>query len=102
MGLNSKERFSFAKGYRGRTLFLMFDFALLGALMCMMVLPLIKVLVDSVDPTSYGVRLIPRVVDFSAYEMIISQRLVSFVSIHTKEWSRWQASENEDKTVISS
>lgn len=86
MGLNSKERFSFAKGYRGRTLFLMFDFALLGALMCMMVLPLIKVLVDSVDPTSYGVRLIPRVVNFSAYEMIIRNSTLYqpfLVSIYT-------------------
>lgn len=34
-------------------------------------------------------------------DSFVSQRLVSFVSIHTKEWSKWQASENEDKTVIS-
>ncbi len=35
-------------------------------------------------------------------DSFVSQRLVSFVSIHTKEWSKWQASENEGKTVISS
>ena len=38
----------------------------------MMVLPLLKVIVDSIDPTSYGVRLWPRKIDFSAYEMILT------------------------------
>ena len=60
-GINSKDRFSFAKGYRARTIFLIFDILLLGILMCMMVLPLLKVIVDSIDPTSYGVRLWPKV-----------------------------------------
>ena len=41
-GINSKDRFSFAKGYRARTIFLIFDILLLGILMCMMVLPLLK------------------------------------------------------------
>lgn len=72
MGVNAPDRFSFKKGYRARTIFLMFDYALIGILMCMMVLPLIKVLVDSVDPTSYGVRLFPKEIDFSAYEKIIT------------------------------
>ena len=36
-GINSKDRFSFAKGYRARTIFLIFDILLLGILMCMMV-----------------------------------------------------------------
>lgn len=49
-GINSKDRFSFAKGYRARTIFLIFDILLLGILMCMMVLPLLKVIVDSIDP----------------------------------------------------
>ena len=71
-GINSKDRFSFAKGYRARTIFLIFDILLLGILMCMMVLPLLKVIVDSIDPTSYGVRLWPRKIDFSAYEMILT------------------------------
>ena len=34
-GINSKDRFSFAKGYRARTIFLIFDILLLGILMCM-------------------------------------------------------------------
>ena len=66
-GINSKDRFSFAKGYRARTIFLIFDILLLGILMCMMVLPLLKVIVDSIDPTSYGVRLWPRKIETCAY-----------------------------------
>jgi len=72
MGVNAKDRFSFAKGYRARTIFLIFDCALMIALMVMMILPLLKVVVDSLDPTSYGVRLWPKVVDFSAYEKILT------------------------------
>ena len=71
MGVNSPDRFSLRKGYRARTLFLLFDYCFLAALMVIMVLPLLKVLVDSIDPTSYGVRLWPREVSFAAYEMII-------------------------------
>ena len=44
-GINSKDRFSFAKGYRARTIFLIFDILLLGILMSMMVLPLLTVYV---------------------------------------------------------
>ena len=40
-GINSKDRFSFAKGYRARTIFLIFDILLLGILTCMIVLPLL-------------------------------------------------------------
>jgi putative aldouronate transport system permease protein len=72
MGINGKDRFSFRKGYRGRTVFLIFDFIFLSMMMAVMILPLLKVLVDSIDPTSYGVRLWPRVIDFSAYEKILT------------------------------
>ncbi len=71
MGVNSPDRFSLRKGYRARTLFLIFDYAFLALLMVMMVLPLLKVIVDSLDPTSYGVRLWPKQVDFAAYKMIL-------------------------------
>ena len=37
-----------------------------------MVLPLVKVLVDSLDPSSYGIRLWPKKVDFTAYKIILS------------------------------
>lgn len=71
MGVNSEDRFSLRKGYRARTLFLIFDYAFLSLMMVMMILPLLKVMVDSVDPTSYGVRLWPKEVSFAAYKMII-------------------------------
>lgn len=71
MGVNTPDRLSLRKGYRARTLFLLFDYAFLSLLMVMMVLPLLKVIVDSVDPTSYGVRLWPKQVDFAAYKMIL-------------------------------
>ena len=72
MGVNSEDRFSLRKGYRARTLFLIFDYAFLSLMMVMMILPLLKVMVDSVDPTSYGVRLWPKEVSFAAYKMIIA------------------------------
>lgn len=72
MGITSKDRLSFAKGYRARTLFLIFDYTLLICMMAMMILPLVKVLVDSVDPTSYGVRLWPKEINMAAYEKILT------------------------------
>lgn len=42
--------------------------------MAVMIIPLLKVLVDSVDPTSYGIRLWPKVVDLTAYKMIIKNQ----------------------------
>ncbi|MFQ9096989.1 MAG: hypothetical protein ACLR4E_09690 [Gemmiger formicilis] len=69
-GINSKDRFSLPRAtVPARSL--IFDILLLGILMCMMVSAL-KVIVDSIDPTSYGVRLWPRKIDFSAYEMILT------------------------------
>ncbi len=68
------EHFSFKKGYRGRSVFLIFAYGFLLMTMCAMILPLIKVLVDSVDPSSYGLRLFPRKVDFVAYKSIFSNK----------------------------
>jgi putative aldouronate transport system permease protein len=53
-----------------RKLFLIFDVSFLVLTMILMLLPLIKVLVDSVDPTSYGMRLIPHKIDWSAFATI--------------------------------
>lgn len=67
------EKFSFKKGHRARTLFLIFDYAFIVLLCICMVIPLWKVVVDSIDPTSYGIRLIPQRIDFSAYKMILGK-----------------------------
>lgn len=67
------EKFSFKKGHRARTLFLIFDYAFIIFLCVCMVIPLWKVVVDSIDPTSYGIRLFPQKIDFSAYKMILGK-----------------------------
>jgi len=38
-----------------------------------MTLPVFKVLVDSVDPTTYGLRLFPKKIDWTAYRFILSK-----------------------------
>lgn len=81
-----KEKFSFEKGHRARTLFLIFDYSLIIFLCICMVVPLLKVLTDSVDPTSYGIRLIPKEIDLSAYKMILGKESLYqplWVSVYT-------------------
>ncbi len=67
------DKFSFKKGHRGRAIFLICNYMFLIALMICMTIPLLKVMVDSVDPTTYGIRLFPKKVDFSAYKHILSR-----------------------------
>ncbi len=67
-----KKKNHFAKGHRGRTLFVLFNTLLMSFLMIIMVGPLLKVLVDSLDPTAtYGMRLIPKAINFGAYRYIM-------------------------------
>ena len=66
-----KEKISFKPGHRARALFLIFDIGFLLILMALMIIPLLKVFVDSVDPTTYGIRLWPKAWDFGAYKQII-------------------------------
>jgi len=66
------EKISFKPGHRSRAFFLIFDFIFLILLMIIMVIPLVKVFVDSVDPTTYGVRLWPQEIVFDAYEQVFS------------------------------
>ncbi|WP_394526191.1 carbohydrate ABC transporter permease [Lacrimispora sp. JR3] len=65
------EKFSLKKGHRARAAFLIFNYLFLSILMCAMVIPLLKVFVDSVDPSTYGIRLWPKMWDFTAYTMIL-------------------------------
>ncbi len=67
------DKFSFKKGHRGRAIFLICNYMFLIALMICMTIPLLKVMVDSIDPTTYGIRLFPKKVDFSAYKHILSR-----------------------------
>lgn len=65
------EKLSFKKGHRARAIFLICTYIFLIMLMVVMIIPLLKVFVDSVDPTTYGIRLWPKVIDFSAYRQIL-------------------------------
>lgn len=80
------DKFSFKKGHRARAAFLIFDYAFIVLLCVCMLVPLLKVLVDSVDPTSHGIQLWPKQIDFSAYKMILGKSSLYqplWVSIYT-------------------
>lgn len=81
-----KDKFSLAKGHRARTLFLIFDIVFISLLCVCMIIPLLKVLVDSVDPTTYGIRLFPKEIDLCAYKQILSKSSLYqplWVSVYT-------------------
>lgn len=62
----------FATGRRARTLFVIFNTAFMLLLAVIMLGPILKIFVDSVDPTSvYGMRIIPRAFSLDAYKYII-------------------------------
>lgn len=67
-----KEKFSFRKGYRARAIFLICDYVFLTFLMVTMIIPLWKLIVDSVDSSSVGMRLWPKEVSLAAYKAILS------------------------------
>jgi putative aldouronate transport system permease protein len=69
--MEKAEKISFKSGHRARAVFLIFNYIFLTGLMIVMLIPLLKVFVDSIDPTTYGIRLIPKVIDLSAYKQII-------------------------------
>lgn len=80
------EKFSFKKGHRARTIFVIFNYTFITVLCACMLVPLIKVMVDSVDPTSHGLQLWPKQVDFSAYKMILGKSSLYqplWVSVYT-------------------
>ena len=67
------EKLSFKKGYRGRAAFVVLNYFLLTVVMITMIIPIWKVVVDSVDPSStYGLNLIPKQVSFAAYKYILT------------------------------
>lgn len=69
------ERFSFKKGHRSRAIFLIFAYAFLVIFMLAMIIPVLKVFVDSVDPSAAAVmRIWPQKFDFGAYEQILSRQ----------------------------
>lgn len=69
------EKFSFKKGHRSRAIFLIFAYTFLVIFMLAMIIPVLKVFVDSVDPSaSAQMRIWPQKFDFGAYEQILSRQ----------------------------
>lgn len=65
------EQISFQPGHRARAAFLILTYGFITLLMICMVVPLLKVFVDSLDPSSYGIRLWPKKVEWTAYKIIL-------------------------------
>lgn len=81
-----KEKMSLEKGRRGRTVFIICNTLFLSLLMFIMVIPLWKVIVDSLDPTSVGVRLWPKQISLYAYQTILTKKTLYqpfLVSVYT-------------------
>lgn len=81
-----KEKLSLEKGRRGRTIFVICNTIFLCILMLIMVIPLWKVVVDSLDPTAVGIRLWPKQISFYAYQTILSKKSLYqpfLVSVYT-------------------
>ena len=64
------EKLSLREGRRARTLFILCDYGFLILMMAAMILPLVKLLVSSVDPSAVGLRLLPRKFSLEAYSLI--------------------------------
>lgn len=80
------EVLSFRRGQRARAFFLIFCYLFLIALMVCVLLPLLKVFVDSVDSSAYGMRLWPKKVEWTAYRIILNNESMYrplFVSVFT-------------------
>lgn len=70
-----KEKFSFRRGYAARSLFRIFEVTILLLLSLSMLIPLLKVLSDSMDKTTaYGINLIPRNFSLDAYKTIFTNK----------------------------
>lgn len=67
------DKWNFSKGNRARLLFIIFNYFLMIVIIAMMLIPLLKVLSDSLDNTAfYGMGLIPREPSVAAYKRIIT------------------------------
>lgn len=81
-----REKISFKKEKRPRAIFVICNTLFLCLLMMIMILPLWKVIVDSLDPTSVGIRLWPKQISFYAYQTILTKKSLYqpfLVSVYT-------------------
>ena len=85
-----REKLSFKPGYRGRTIFRIINGIFMALLVFSMLIPIIKVFVDSIDrSTTYGINLWPKNPSLVAYKTIFSAKalyrplLISFFTTFT-------------------
>jgi len=81
------DKFSFKEGHRARAIYLIFAYTFLVLFMVCMIVPIIKIVVDSLDPTAtYGINLWPKKIDLMAYKYILNTTTLYrpfFVSVLT-------------------
>jgi len=81
------DKFLFKEGHRARAIYLIFAYIFLILLMTCMIVPIIKIVVDSLDPTAtYGINLWPKKIDLMAYKYIMNTTTLYrpfFVSVLT-------------------
>lgn len=67
------DKFSFRKGYRGRSIFRILNVAFLVLVMVIMLIPFLKIIADSFDAaTSYGLNFLPTKLTGLAYRTIVT------------------------------
>jgi putative aldouronate transport system permease protein len=67
------DKFSFRKGYRGRSIFRVLNVIFLSIVMLLMIIPVLKVIADSFDAaTNYSLNIFPTQLTLEAYQTIIS------------------------------
>ncbi len=80
-------KFSFQKGYRARAAFVIFNTLFFIALMLCMIVPILKILADSLmNHTVYGMQLIPDEFNLIGYKYIFSQTSLRWpivISVYT-------------------
>ena len=70
-----RDRISFKKGFRARSVFHIFNISLMVLLIIVMLVPMIKILSDSLDKvTTYGINLFPKKPSLLAYMTIFSKK----------------------------
>jgi putative aldouronate transport system permease protein len=82
-----EEKFNFKKGNRGRSIFRICNVLILSIVMISMILPLLKIVSDSLDTSGqYGMNFIPKSPSFEAYKVIFTNPTMYkpfFVSVYT-------------------
>jgi len=82
-----QDKLSFKKEFRNRTIFRIANYIFLGLVMISMVIPILKIVSDSLDSSAtYGMSIIPKHLTFSAYKVIFTSESLYrpfLVSIYT-------------------